>query len=111
LAPGETVANLTTYIPHNADGGIIGVTNGSATNNPIATLKGTYVVCSAGILGKFAKQLDTNLDDGNTATGSVQVIPDTAVGSRPGTVQQTALATTGVGGIDDATPYTVCMSF
>jgi prepilin-type N-terminal cleavage/methylation domain-containing protein len=111
LAPGETAVNLTTYIPHNADGGIIGITNGTSTNNPIATLKGTYIVCSSGILGKFAKQLDTNLDDGNTATGSVQVMADVAAGAHPGAVQQAAIPTTGAGGIDDATPYTVCMSF
>lgn len=104
LAPGETVVNLTTFIPKNADGGMIGITNGTATNNPIATLKGTYVVCSAGILGKFAKQLDTNLDDGKTDTGSLQVMADVA--THPGAVQQAAVAAP-----DDATPYTVCMAF
>lgn len=107
LAPGETVVNLTTYIPHNAVGGIIGITNGTAANNPVATLKGSFVVCSQGILGKFAKQLDTNLDDGNTATGSVQAIADVTTHPQP-TIPQTAIATAM---IDDATPYTVCMSF
>ncbi len=106
LAPGETVPNLTTYIPHNADGGIIGITNGSATNLPIATLKGTYVICSASILGKFAKQLDINLDDGNTATGSVQVMANSA--SHPATAGASAVATASV---DDATSYTVCQAF
>lgn len=108
LAPGETAVNLTTFIPHNADGGIIGITNGSATNTPIATLKGTYVVCSSGIQGKFAKQLDTNLDDGNTITGSVQV---KAQATPPGALAAAAVPTTGEGAIDDSTPYTVCMGF
>ena len=104
LAPGETVANTTTYPPHNADGGVIGITNGGA-NLPISTLKGTYVVCSTGILGKFAKQLDTNLDDGNTATGSMQVMVNPPV---PQTVAGAALLTTNV---NDATSYTVCLAF
>ena len=111
FAPGETVVNIAagnTYLPKNADGGIIGITNGSATNTPISTLKGTYVVCSSGILGKFAKQIDINLDDGNTATGSVQVM---AEATHPAAVGAAAIATTGVGGIDDATPYTVCQAF
>ena len=109
LAPGETAPNLTTYIPHNADGGIMGITNGSAATSPIATLHGTYIICSSGILGKFAKQLDISLDDGNTATGSLQVMAQPA--SHPAAVGATAIATSGVGGIDDATPYTVCEAF
>ena len=94
------------YIPKNAVGGIIGVTN-STTNSPITAapssgpgIKGTYIVCSGSIPGKFAKQLDTTLDDGNTATGSVMVLdPNTA---------KTSLATTSV---NDDTPYTVCMGY
>jgi prepilin-type N-terminal cleavage/methylation domain-containing protein len=94
------------YIPKNAVGGIIGVTN-STINSPITGapssgpgLKGTYIVCSGFIPGKFAKQLDTTLDDGNTATGSVMVL-DPAVA-------KTAIATTA---INDDTPYTVCMGY
>lgn len=112
LAPGETVVNVAagnTYFPRNADGGLIGVTNGSVADLPIATLHGTYVICSSGILGKFAKQLDVNLDDGNTATGSVQVMAEPA--AHPAPVGVAAIPTTGVGGIDDATTYTVCQAF
>ena len=42
-------------------------------------MTGAYVVCSAGILGKFAKQLDTTLDDGATDTGSVRVYATVAL--------------------------------
>jgi prepilin-type N-terminal cleavage/methylation domain-containing protein len=94
------------YIPKNAFGGNLGVTN-STTDSPITAapsagpgIKGTYVVCSGSIPGKFAKQLDVTLDDGNTATGSVMVLdPATA---------QTSLA---IGGVNDDTPYTVCMGY
>jgi len=59
-------------------------------------MNGTYFICSAGIQGKYVKQLDTQLDDGNTATGSMMA----------GTTLPTAIATAS---IVDATPYTVCM--
>ena len=38
---------------------------------------GAYVICSTGILGKFVKQLDTQMDDGNTAAGSMMATPTT----------------------------------
>lgn len=104
LAPGETVANITTYLPTNAVGGRIGITNGTATNLPITGLKGTYIICSGGILGKFAKQLDTTLDDGNPATGAMMVMAEPA--THPSAVPAAAIATTAL--VDDATSYTVC---
>jgi hypothetical protein len=68
-------------------------------------MKGSYIVCSDGIAGKFAKQLDTTLDDGVTNSGSLQV---TATGTA---TAGAAIATTGVGGINDDTTYLVCMGF
>ena len=104
LAPGSTTVSIAagnTYLPRNAVGGQIGIT--SAANSPIATLKGSYIVCSDGISGKFARQLDTTLDDGDTTKGSVQVITagSTAIGG-------TAIALTTA---NDDTPYLVCMGF
>jgi len=106
FASGPTTVTAADYIPKNADGGIIGITSGSAS--PITGLRGTYIVCSQGILGKFAKQLDITMDDGNTATGSVQVMDNQTA------VQTTAVApvpNTGTTGtlIADAQSYTVCM--
>lgn len=106
----STVTSTTTaldFLPKNADGGQIGIESGSAHYVKDASgsnyLPGTYVVCSTGILGKFAKQLDTTMDDGNTQTGSVRVVKTEANGFvRGGTAETTA-------SIDDATPYTVCM--
>lgn len=108
FASGPTVTTAADYIPKNADGGIIGITSGSAT--PITGLRGTYVVCSQGILGKFAKQLDTTMDDGNTATGSMMTMANQAANQ---TTAQAAVPNTGTTGtlIDDAQSYTVCMGF
>lgn len=100
--PTDATAAQADYLPKNADGGIIGIESGSAAPGGayISGLTPTYLVCSSGILGKYAKQLDTTMDDGNTATGSVRVVPMTQV---RGTA---ALATSAV---DDATSYIVCM--
>ena len=102
FGPGATTVTAADYIPTNAVGGKIGVTNALSTNNPITGLKGTYIVCSDGISGKFAKQLDTTLDNGDTQTGSVMV---TAVGTTSG---GTAAVTTAIG---DDTTYLVCMGY
>lgn len=95
------------YVPKNADGGRIGIESGSSgfignISGPpaIQGLTGSYVICSDAILGKFAKQLDTTMDDGNTQTGSMRVV---ATNHKRG---DGALATTAVA---DATTYTVCM--
>lgn len=101
LAPGSTDTTATEYRPTNAVGGYIGITN-SGAGLPILTMSGTYIVCSDGIAGKFAKQLDTTLDDGNTFTGSLRV---TDTGTSTG---GTAKATNAI--VDDTT-YLVCMGF
>lgn len=98
LAAGPTSTGDANYIPKNADGGTIGIEAGNA--GYISGLTSAYVVCSSGILGKFAKQLDTTMDDGNTATGSVRVV---AIGHARGGA---ATATTSV---VDSTSYIVCM--
>jgi len=103
LAPGSTVITGATstsgFFPTNADGGRIGVTS----ELPIASLPGAYFMCSAGILGKYAKQLDLTLDDGTANGGSLRATTGTtfAVGT-----PETA-ATSWV----DSDSYTVCMGF
>ena len=101
LAAGPTTAGDPDYIPKNAMNAPLGITSPTPTQT-VGGLTGTYMICSSGILGKFAKQLDIQMDDGNTATGSMRVVDDnTATGGTP-------KATTAV---DDATNYTVCMAF
>jgi prepilin-type N-terminal cleavage/methylation domain-containing protein len=102
LAPGPTNTADPDYIPQNAVGGNIGVTR--AADSPINNLRGTYIVCSGSIAGKFAKQLDTTLDDSNTETGSMQVAANTA------TTAAKANATATAAIVDDDT-YLVCMGF
>jgi len=113
LAAGPVDIGNATWHPRNAEGNILGISGGSATWLPIAAtaggvggLRGTYVACSQGILGKFAKQLDITLDDSNTQTGSVQIMANQAA-------PQAATVAGGVAtaSVDEATSYTVCMAF
>jgi prepilin-type N-terminal cleavage/methylation domain-containing protein len=110
LAPGPTGPADGNYYPTNADGGRIGIQSLSGSSNlpsSPSSMSGAFVVCSGGILGKFAKQIDTTLDDSNTATGSVR-----AYASASGSTTATWVASTGTTGlIDDSTPYNVCMAF
>jgi prepilin-type N-terminal cleavage/methylation domain-containing protein len=95
LAPGPTALAAADYPPRNAVGGIIGV----QSTAPFTGIRGTYFICSDSILGSYAKQLDIQLDDGNTETGSLMV----------GTPANPAAAAEATADVDDATPYTVCM--
>jgi prepilin-type N-terminal cleavage/methylation domain-containing protein len=93
------------YVPKNAVGGQIGVSSAVAAQLQVAGMSGTYQVCSSGILGKFAVQLDIQMDDGNTTTGSLRIVPD---GSPVGT---TATNSATAPPFDPAANYTVCMTF
>ena len=102
---GNTINDCATgsaYLQTNADGGRIGI---SSTMH-ITGMTGSYNICSDGVLGKIAKQLDTQLDDGVSNTGSFRII-----------VRATAPAASGAAVVpsatlpDDSTPYTVCLSF
>ncbi|HUQ27494.1 MAG TPA: prepilin-type N-terminal cleavage/methylation domain-containing protein [Usitatibacter sp.] len=101
LAAGPT-ALAAGYAPTNAVGGRLGVNSAIAAQLQINGMTGTYQVCSAGILGKFAKQLDIQMDDGQTNTGSMRAVPD-------GSAIPFNATLTNV--IDEAAPYTVCMTF
>ena len=75
------------YWPRNANGGQIGIQGNvglatfSAGNGP----PGSYVICSANILGQFVLQLDATLDDGNPETGNMRAIQTSAAGGAPAT--------------------------
>lgn len=101
LATGTTtVATSGDYVPKNADGGRIGVESGSRSDPMIASLKGTHMMCSTGLLGRYIKALDVLLDDGLTDSGSVRSISGTARGT--GAVATSAVV--------DGDTYTVCMA-
>jgi prepilin-type N-terminal cleavage/methylation domain-containing protein len=101
LAPGSTALGVAEYEPRNASGGRIGVQSIGAGFATITGMQGSYAVCSDLILGRDALQLDTTLDDGNTATGNVRAVATGVAGA--------ALATATVSAAQ-AAQYTVCMS-
>jgi len=115
LAAGPTNTADAAYVPTNSVGGILGISSATAAAVQITGMTGTYQICSTGILGKFAKQLDIQMDDGNTATGSVR----TTANASPGAFAQTAgIPSSGAACpgtpatcVDDATSYTICMTF
>jgi prepilin-type N-terminal cleavage/methylation domain-containing protein len=107
LAPGSTTVGAADYLPTNAEGGNIGIQSNNSTFATITSnaagqantgMSGSYVICSQAILGKFVKQLDTTLDDGNTDTGSLRVADPANVGKSITNAN-----------IQDAQSYTVCM--
>jgi prepilin-type N-terminal cleavage/methylation domain-containing protein len=109
VVPGTPVAG-DGYKPVNAVGGEIGIQSGTTVvaSAPIvdlqatpAAIRGTYIICSPNILGKFAKQLDIQLDDGETSTGSMMSTPTSGYA-----IGKSAVTTAN---IDDAATYTVCM--
>ncbi len=98
LATGATSPGDDGYYPTNVDGGRIGVQ--SMASSYISGMTGAYLVCSGGIQGRYAKQLDATLDDGIHNTGSMRVVPKnhTAGNAAPATAL-----------VDDDT-YSVCMA-
>ena len=105
LATGATDTSDANYLPRNADGGQIGVESGVDGNGAAAPfikgMRGSFYVCSSGILGRYARQIDTTMDDGNTAGGSVQVV---AIGAKRGDDPVTTA------NIVDGQQYIVCAS-
>ena len=103
LATGSTaIASATAtsgFFPTNADGGRIGVSG----ELPIASLPGAYFMCSAGILGKYAKQLDLTIDDGTPNGGSLRATTGTTFVVGTSETAATAWA--------DSDSYTLCMGF
>jgi prepilin-type N-terminal cleavage/methylation domain-containing protein len=102
LATGTPDTTSVDYVPRNAEGGAIGVTGDAVLTAAVPPYPASFYICSRGIQGRYARQIDTTIDDGNTATGSVRVLADN-VASQVNAITVTAA--------DDATLYTVCMGF
>ncbi len=64
-----------------------------------------FFVCMSGVQGRFVRQLDTTLDDGNTTTGTVRVLGPKAGGHVFATATFYQVIPE-----DDATLYTVCQA-
>jgi prepilin-type N-terminal cleavage/methylation domain-containing protein len=95
LATGSSKTSDAAFFPTNAEGGRLGV-SGTA---PIATLSGQYYMCSKGIGGKLAKQLDVTMDNGTSADGVMQALE-----------QNATVGTTAATAYDDNKTYIVCMA-
>lgn len=102
LATGDPTVGGADYIPRNAAGGFYGISGDAVLTAPATPFPANFYVCSRGIQGRFARQIDTTMDDGNTTTGTIRVIAD-GVASQADAINVTAA--------DDATLYTVCAAF
>jgi len=95
LAQGSTNKNPNSYVPLKSYGSGSGVPeNYSAL---IAGLNGDYIICSHNIAGRFAKELDLVMDDGNAASGPLRVT--NSIGGK-------GIATDS---IDNGAAYMVCL--
>jgi prepilin-type N-terminal cleavage/methylation domain-containing protein len=108
LAAGPTAAGAD-LLPTNSVGGVIGITSSASFNDPYSAapyvkLTGTYIICSAGLLGKFAKQMDIQMDDGSPTTGSMRSYNSAGRGQP---LVLPTMPTTNT--LDDNLTYTVCM--
>ncbi len=110
LAMGSTDISDTRYLPINIVGGNIGIQGMTSdqANTPIFggpglanPIRGIYIICSAGIPGKFVRIMESDLDDGNTAAGSMMATPSSSysIGSAIATPKDE---------INDDETYTVC---
>jgi len=111
LASGSTTTGGNDYAPRNALGGEIGVSSTGSAYLQIAGMTGTYQVCSRGILGKFVKQLDVQMDDGEPCTGSLRAVAEGSGVNAVPVKGPNAPATCTGALIDDTTSYIVCMTF
>lgn len=68
---GSTGKNLNAYVPLKSSRDINGMPE--VFNAPIAGIKGNYIICTNNIAGTLIKQLDLQMDDGNTASGAMMV--------------------------------------
>lgn len=117
LATGSTDVNAADYLPVNSVAGQIGIQSGTTCGGTGAAatctatfttpikdatgtgIRGTYIICSPNILGKFAKQLDIQMDNGDPGSGAMMAGISTAAGT----------PMTSISNLDDAAIYTVCM--
>ncbi len=63
--------NSNAYVPLKSSVGITDVSKASSA--PITGLAGNYIICANGIAGTLVKQLDLEMDDGDTASGSMMI--------------------------------------
>lgn len=105
LAVGPTEASTTAvpdFIARNSEAGRLGITG----EPPMAGWGGSFFICSANIAGRFARQMDVNIDDGNTTTGSLRVFANDASDGVSPAAEGANLAAA-----QDANLYSVCVAY
>ena len=103
LATGPTNIGVADFLPRNSEGGRLGVTSDVLLNAPTGgPYAASFYVCSGGIQGRFARQLDITLDDGNPLTGALRVITDGAANVADATPIVAA---------NDGQLFTVCIAY
>ena len=104
LATGTPDSASGDYLPRNAEGGVIGITGDAVLTAPPAATPypASFYVCSQGIQGRYVRQIDTTIDDGNSQTGAVRALTDNAANDANARLITPA---------DDALLFTVCMAF
>ncbi|ANQ83934.1 prepilin-type N-terminal cleavage/methylation domain-containing protein [Azoarcus olearius] len=100
LAAGATDTADPGYAPRNAEGGRLGIQS-SGDAAPLG-VPGSYALCSAAVPGRFVRQIDLAVDDGEPATGTLRAGTQGAGGL-------TALAADTP--VDDAATYVLCLGF
>jgi prepilin-type N-terminal cleavage/methylation domain-containing protein len=104
LVTGTTsTAVVAEFVPRNAEGGRLGVTSDPVITGTGANFPGSFFVCSV-MQGRFARQLDSTIDDGNTKTGNLRVIAQNETASVATGSEPAALTPA-----EDANTYTICM--
>ena len=106
LATGTTAVGDAAYRPLNSENGNLGITSAAILTAPTTPFNGSFFVCQGNINGRFARQIDTTMDDGNPATGSVRII----VGNNAATAAD-ATTTAAMTLAGDGAVYTVCAAF
>ncbi len=106
LAAGPTSGDM---LPTNSVGGVIGITSAASFSDPSASkISGTYILCSAGILGKYAKQLDIQMDDGSATSGTLRAFSQ-AGGRGTALAVPTGAYLDASNQINDNMTFTICM--
>ena len=106
LATGTTDVTAVDYRPLNSENGNLGITSAAILTGPTTPFNGSFFVCQGNINGRFARQIDTTMDDGNPATGSVRIIVGNNTATAADATTTAAMTTAGDGAV-----YTVCAAF
>lgn len=94
------------YLPLNSENGKMGITSISPLTAPVNAFNGSFFVCTGNVNGRFARQIDTTLDDGVPNTGSVRILDGNNAATAADAVTAATMTTNGDGYV-----YTVCAAF